>query len=93
MRLFKHSFEIVFANQIHYLILRLNKHFPFQERTPWAAYKDLIQVPGTTIQVKDFSCPQFEALVKHNTVPGSIYHQMRLLFEMLEREWRDKYSR
>ena len=64
-----------------------------QDQTPWAAYKDLVSNTVTSVQVKDFACPQFEALVKNNTNPQTMYHQMRALFDVLDRQWKDRYAR
>ncbi len=45
------------------------------------------------MQIKDFTCAEFEALVKNNTDSQTIQHQMRVMFEHIERDWKNQLSR
>lgn len=44
-------------------------------------------------EVKDFSCPEFEYLVKHNANKNTYTQQMKKLCELLDRDWDSYYSK
>ena len=65
----------------------------FQKKSHWAAQVELLPDQDATYHVVDNACPEFEALVKTNAAPNLMNAQMRLLYEVIDRDWDSTYKR
>lgn len=63
-------------------------------QSPWEPFYQMWPCTDDgSYEVKDFSCPEFEYLVKHNTNKNTYTQQMQKLCELLDRDWDSYYSK
>ena len=62
-----------------------------QSASPWSEYTAVL--PPGEYTIHDYECHEFAALVTLNTDQSSLFQQMFVLFELLDRLWDGNFKR
>ncbi|KAJ8302744.1 hypothetical protein KUTeg_019140 [Tegillarca granosa] len=61
--------------------------------TPWAPLAEMWGTISEGSYIQDQSCSELHDLITQNKYPATYQEQMALLFQLLDKEWDEKYSR